>query len=183
MKLLIGKTFYLTNEYLHNNENSAGIIAESNIETIKKNYKCLELSNLKDFNKESIDSDTYILDKLLDTKYKRPKSILIENKDQKILFIRDDIFPIIDNKIKLDPVIDYKEYCSIENKMENIFINKLYQNELKDKIDYNTFISNYHNQKSLGNISFDYDKVFKVDVDINKLIVKHKDIKNKLEIN
>lgn len=183
MKLLIGKTFYLTNEYLHNNENSSGIIAESNISSIKKSYNCLELSNLNDFSKGSNLDDTYILNEPLDKKYKRPKSILIENDNQKVLFIRDDIFPIIDSRIKQDPVIDYKEYSYIEKKMENNFIDNIYENKAKDKIDYNTFISNYNNQKTSGNVFFDYDQEFKVNVNIDSLTIPKKANKYKLENN
>jgi len=176
MKLLIGKTFYLTNEYLHKNENSSGIIAESNISTIKKNYNCLNLPNLNEFYKESDVNEVYILNENLDKKYKRPKSILLENNEQKILFLRDDIFPLINEKIKQDPVIDYNEYSSIENKLEKDFINKLYETSLKDRIDYNTFIFNYNNQKNIGNISFEYEKEFSINLNIESLITVSQNI-------
>lgn len=153
MELIIGKTFYKTNEFLKLGINSSGLIASSNIEFLQKKYLGSKLNNLDNF---YLEDNLYIMDRQLEHKFKRPKTILLESNDT-YLFIRDDIFPKIESDIKKDPVLDYKTYCKIEQQAELVALQELYK-KFENTIDYNTFERIYKNEKRLGNITMDFDQ-------------------------
>ena len=125
MELIIGKTAYKTNEYLFTGKNSSDMIALSNIKHLSNTYKNITLSDLNFF----IDNNdsTYTLIKEFEKELKRPGIIIIQEKDHndKILFLRDDLFFKLNNDMKKDPVLDYSTYIKIENTPQHTLYKKV----------------------------------------------------------
>lgn len=123
MELIIGKTAYKTNEYLFTGKNSSEMIAQSNIKHLTNTYKNITIN---DFNYFMDNNDsTYTLIKEFEKEIKRPGIIIFEaTTNDKILFLRDDLFFKLNNDMKKDPVLDYATYIKIENTHQPVLIKK-----------------------------------------------------------
>lgn len=140
MEFKIGKTLYKSNLYLKNKEN---LINKSNIEYLSNKYSYQEVIDLSVFNKIE---DTFILNKNLTSKFKRPKII----KYNESLFLRDDLFFKLNQEMIIDPVLDYNTFVKIEKEIEKNCLNELFSK--LENVDYNKFIKSYENEKEKGTI-------------------------------
>lgn len=123
MELIIGKTAYKTNEYLFTGKNSSDMIAQSNIKHLSNTYKNITLNDLNFFTDNS--DSTYTLIKEFEKEIKRPGIIIVQSAtNDKILFLRDDLFFKLNNDMKKDPVLDYATYIKIENTPQPVLIQK-----------------------------------------------------------
>jgi hypothetical protein len=149
MKIKIGKTFYYTNDFL----SESSIIGKSNIKSLLDIYNYKKLDNLDNFN---LKDDTFIIDSKLENKFKRPKVLLLD----KNIFIRDDLFFKIEEKLNQDPVLDYNTYIKIENEIEKKCLDKIFKELSKEykNLDYSNFISIYNNEKFNGAVEIDLEQ-------------------------
>jgi len=123
MELIIGKTAYKTNEYLFTGKNSSEIIALANIKHLTNTYKNITINDLNYF-MDNHDS-TYTLIKEFEKEIKRPGIIIFQDdSNDKVLFLRDDLFFKLNNDMKKDPVLDYATYLKIENTPQPTLIQK-----------------------------------------------------------
>lgn len=123
MELIIGKTAYKTNEYLFTGKNSSEIIALANIKHLTNTYKNITLNDL-DYFMDNHDS-TYTLIKEFEKEIKRPGIIIFQDdSNDKVLFLRDDLFFKLNNDMKKDPVLDYATYLKIENTPQPVLSQK-----------------------------------------------------------
>lgn len=123
MELIIGKTAYKTNEYLFTGKNSSEIIALANIKHLTNTYKNITINDLNYF-MDNHDS-TYTIIKEFEKEIKRPSIIIFQDdSNDKVLFLRDDLFFKLNNDMKKDPVLDYATYLKIENTPQPTLIQK-----------------------------------------------------------
>lgn len=123
MELIIGKTAYKTNEYLFTGKNSSETIALANINHLTNTYKNITINDLNYFMDNH--NSTYTLIKEFEKEIKRPGIIIFQDdSNDKILFLRDDLFFKLNNDMKKDPVLDYATYIKIENKPQPALIQK-----------------------------------------------------------
>jgi hypothetical protein len=123
MELIIGKTAYKTNEYLFTGKNSSETIALANINHLTNTYKNITINDLNYFMDNH--NSTYTLIKEFEKEIKRPGIIIFQDdSNDKILFLRDDLFFKLNNDMKKDPVLDYATYIKIENTPQPAIIQK-----------------------------------------------------------
>lgn len=123
MELIIGKTSYKTNEYLFTGKNSSETIALANINHLTNTYKNITINDLNYFMDNH--NSTYTLIKEFEKEIKRPGIIIFQDdSNDKILFLRDDLFFKLNNDMKKDPVLDYATYIKIENTPQPAIIQK-----------------------------------------------------------
>lgn len=124
MELIIGKTAYKTNEYLFTGKNSSETIALANIKHLTNTYKNITINDLNYFMDNH--NSTYTLIKEFEKEIKRPGIIIVQEKENenKVLFLRDDLFFKLNNDMKKDPVLDYATYIKIENTPQPTLIQK-----------------------------------------------------------
>lgn len=124
MELIIGKTAYKTNEYLFTGKNSSETIALANIKHLTNTYKNITINDLNCFMDNH--NSTYTLIKEFEKEIKRPGIIIVQEKENenKVLFLRDDLFFKLNNDMKKDPVLDYATYIKIENTPQPTLIQK-----------------------------------------------------------